>query len=292
MLRPELQSEHDRMAEHLWSTPRACVGRLGLGELLAYRLLQAHSHLSEGDRDKLRNCVSMNVGVSPPTDDVLRDFVHRYAEATRACTMMSRVDAAWFPDEAVFLRMCDAESLPYVRMSTLGIVHDFARHEQTWMRALDGQRVLVVHPFADTIRAQFSKGFAALFGDGHHMPKNMTLVTVKAPLTQRPADETDGKTWSEHMLELESAVAERKDDFDVALLACGGYGMPLCHYISGTLGKKAVYMGGVLQIMFGIRGNRWDARSDYTCLFNDEWVRPRVDERPREWAQIENGCYW
>ena len=47
-----------------------------------------------------------------------------------------------------------------------------------------------------------------------------------------------------------------KIDFDVALLGCGGYGLPLCNYIRHTLGKSAIYVGGGLQLLFGVMGSR------------------------------------
>ena len=45
-------------------------------------------------------------------------------------------------------------------------------------------------------------------------------------------------------------------NFDIALLGCGGYGLPLCHFIKTKLNKSAIYIGGGLQLLFGVFGGR------------------------------------
>ena len=39
-----------------------------------------------------------------------------------------------------------------------------------------------------------------------------------------------------------------KLEFDIALVACEGYGMPICNFIKGKLNKSAIYVGGGLQL--------------------------------------------
>merc|ERR1711871_1834309 len=45
-----------------------------------------------------------------------------------------------------------------------------------------------------------------------------------------------------------------KLDFDIALLGCGGYGPLLQEFIYTNLNKSSIYMGGGLQITFGVMG--------------------------------------
>ena len=51
-------------------------------------------------------------------------------------------------------------------------------------------------------------------------------------------------------------------------------------------------MGGAAQLLFGIRGQRWEAREDYRVLMNDSWSRPLDSERPEGAKKVENSCYW
>ena len=82
-----------------------------------------------------------------------------------------------------------------------------------------------------------------------------------------------------------------KIDFDVALIGCGAYGMPLAANLKKA-GKQAIHMGGVLQIMFGIKGKRWDSDPIVSKLYNASWIRPSDSEKPGIANKIEGGCYW
>lgn len=46
-------------------------------------------------------------------------------------------------------------------------------------------------------------------------------------------------------------------DYDIVLLGCGAYGFPLAAYAKRR-GKQAIHMGGSLQLLFGIKGKRWE----------------------------------
>ena len=85
-----------------------------------------------------------------------------------------------------------------------------------------------------------------------------------------------------------------RNDYDVALVSCGGYGNLVCNYIYEAHNKSAVYVGGVLQMYFGVLGGRWlKERSDVVRLFlNEHWSRPTASERPVNCDSIEKACYW
>ena len=58
----------------------------------------------------------------------------------------------------------------------------------------------------------------------------------------------------------------------------------------GTGGRVGIHLGGATQLLFGIRGKRWDENAKHTPFVTDAWVRPR--ERPDLLSNIEDGCYW
>jgi hypothetical protein len=62
--------------------------------------------------------------------------------------------------------------------------------------------------------------------------------------------------------------------------------MPLASYCK-KIGKKAIYMGSDLQVLFGIYGKRWE-ESD---LINEHWIRPSDEETPQDYKKVEGGCY-
>lgn len=82
----------------------------------------------------------------------------------------------------------------------------------------------------------------------------------------------------------------KKIDFDIVLLGCGAYGLPLASYAK-NLGKQALHVGGALQLLFAIKGRRWEV--EFQRRFKEDfWVNPSVEERPKEYTLVEDGCYW
>lgn len=81
-------------------------------------------------------------------------------------------------------------------------------------------------------------------------------------------------------------------DFDVALVSCGAYGLPLVNHIKNKLCKTGIYVGGALQLFFGIKGRRWDHHDEISLLFNEHWRRPFDVEIPENFHMVEGGCYW
>ena len=77
----------------------------------------------------------------------------------------------------------------------------------------------------------------------------------------------------------------------VGLFGCGAYGMPLAAYCK-EIGKKAVHLGGATQLLFGIKGKRWDCYDYISSLYNEYWVRPSEQEKPKNANKIESACYW
>ena len=77
----------------------------------------------------------------------------------------------------------------------------------------------------------------------------------------------------------------------IALLGCGAYGMPLAAHIK-QCGKQAIYVGGVLQMIFGIRGKRWDSIPEAASLYNDYWIQSNKADVPKDAVMVEEGCYW
>ena len=84
-------------------------------------------------------------------------------------------------------------------------------------------------------------------------------------------------------------------NFDIALLGCGGYGLPLCNFIKMNMNKSAIYIGGGLQLLFGVIGNRWINDPFIKSLINEnnsKFIRPNKNEQINNYEIIENGCYW
>lgn len=165
-----------------------------------------------------------------------------------------------------------------------------------WTRYLKGKKVLVVHPFAESIKAQYQKR-DKLFENPDVLPEFASLTIIKS--VQSLGGVKNGfKDWFEALHSMEEQIDQV--DYDVALIGCGAYGMPLAAHCKRQ-GKKAIHLGGALQLLFGIKGNRWESSTygrnwpgvNYPELLNNpNWVRPMEIEKPRNANKVEGACYW
>lgn len=182
--------------------------------------------------------------------------------------------------------MCK-QYMPKEKTLTHREVYDFWNYERPFTAALHGKKVVVIHPYAESIEKQYARR-ERLFDNPDVLP-DFTLRTVKA--VQTVGDQSDERfsTWFDALEYMyEEAM---KEDFDIALIGCGAYGFPLAAKIKQA-GKIAIHMGGVLQILFGIKGRRWDELPDAAALYNEYWVRPNENETVSKNRQVENSCYW
>ena len=58
------------------------------------------------------------------------------------------------------------------------------------------------------------------------------------------------------------------------------------------LGKTGLHLGGATQIIFGIKGKRWEGIEDFKPFFNEYWSRPLKEETPEKINVVEEACYW
>lgn len=161
-------------------------------------------------------------------------------------------------------------------------------NEYPWTYALKGKKVLVIHPFADTIRQQYGKREFLFPHDPDILPE-FELHTIKAVQTIAGQPDERFSTWFDALSYMKDEI--QKVDFDIALIACGAYGFPLGSYCK-NLGKAAVHVGGDLQMLFGIMGSRWENLDVPKRLVNEYWVRPSDEETPKNANVVEGACYW
>jgi hypothetical protein len=162
-------------------------------------------------------------------------------------------------------------------------------HQEPWTKALQGKKVLVIHPFAKSIEEQYQKK-DLLFGERKVLP-DFELTTLKA-VQSIANNKTSYKDWFAALDDMKAKVSAA--DFDIAVIGCGAYGFPLAAHVK-RIGKKAVHLGGATQTLFGIRGKRWEEKEEHQYvarLINKHWVRPKAEETPEGTGLIEGACYW
>jgi hypothetical protein len=126
-----------------------------------------------------------------------------------------------------------------------------------------------------------------LFGGKEVLP-DLDLLTM--PAVQSIAGQNPGfPDWFAALDSMRTRIAQTQ--FDVAIIGAGAYGLPLAAFVK-QLGKQAIHLGGSTQVLFGIRGRRWDDRPEVNRFYNNYWVRPSSAETPQRSDTVEQGCYW
>jgi len=172
----------------------------------------------------------------------------------------------------------------------LGIFYHI--YNTPWTHALRGKRVLVISSFSESIREQLPK--RQHLYDGVDLFPECSFVVIQPPQTMGLSDATETADYfGVHLAKFTKQLDDIRDTYDVALVACGGYGNLVCNHIFES-GKSAIYVGGVLQMYFGVAGNRWykDNPEIIEMFLNEYWTRPKESETPVCHQSVEMSCYW
>lgn len=238
--------------------------------------------------ERLLQHMHTNAGFFPPTKEKIVQFCELMLEDSKQVDILG----SWMNLDVQL-----NSYLSGVKRVHLRLLEPFWG-SKSWSRALKGRRVVVVHPFVDDIMSQYERR-NNLFIQENTLPKFDSLRVIKAV---QSAGGTDScfKDWFEALEHMKSEID--REDYDICLIGCGAYGFPLAAHVKRS-GKQAIHMGGALQLLFGIRGNRWDdpnygvkewgiPRGSYSNLVNDYWVRPNMAAKPKNAEQVEGACYW
>lgn len=213
--------------------------------------------------------------------------IYRFCEMMIQDMQIVDVLGSWRPEEIYF-----SKELEHAEIVHLLCLEPYWG-KNPWSRSLEGKDVLVVHPFAEEITRQYHENREQLFEDNRVLPKFASLRVVKA-VQSLGGDSNGFNDWFDALKWMENQMDS--EPYDIALIGCGAYGFPLAAHAKRT-GHKAVHLGGSLQLLFGIKGKRWENPEyyrmfDYSKLFNGFWIRPGEGSKPVCADSIEEGCYW
>jgi hypothetical protein len=288
--------ENDRLNKYLenkiQNNKHFIIPRIaGIENKLAYfgvTMMQNKDNYQPQLLEKFLSVMKKNAGIKITNSHSIMKYATTYLQAFHECDLYFD----WEPWGNVAQSIFD--SLLFIHLNfnktrvsalTLDIFHNI--HLNPWTRTLRGKRLLIISPFVDSMREKLNHREKIY---GIELFPECEFVFLKPPQTQAncPSEEFD--------IELEHFVykiKEIKDDFDIALVSCGGYGNIVCSKIY-QMNRSAIYIGGVLQMYFGIYGTRWEReRGDIMKLYKNEyWTRPKETERPDGFQNVENSCYW
>ncbi len=231
---------------------------------------------------ELKSNMLNHAGFFPVNEKFLSRFADRNLKDIKNIDVLAcrLTEPNFLKNEVKLLKFCSNPKI--IPIDDLDPFH----HNPPWSQALEDQKVLVIHPFEESILHQYSQR-ESLFKNPKILPK-FDLKTLKA-VQSIAGNQVEFSSWFEALEFMCDRVAQI--DFDIALIGAGAYGLPLASFVK-NLNKKAVHLGGSTQILFGIKGKRWDDIPFYRQLYNENWIRPLVTNVVDNGEIVEGGCYW
>jgi len=219
---------------------------------------------------------------------IFGDHMSWLPEYIKACAAADIFAAGWFEPlaeaELAYINLLN----PSAKLIPLRSLEPYYS-QVPWTQALSGEHVCVVSSFAISMKTQDLK----CIWEREILPdctwsfvRSYYPHSIGGPKCTWPRG-IDSSLQAIDYLESEVLKSGSK----IVLIGCGGLAMPLAHRLKQK-GLVAIVLGGAIQILFGIKGFRWENHSVISKFFNDSWVFPSADEVPLGAEKIEHGCYW
>lgn len=231
-----------------------------------------------------------NAGIKISGADSLIEYSNNYLEAFELCELF----AGWEPWGDYMKHI--AHSYSYI-MRKYGHKDYFLSYSidvfttiqfpNIWTTAMRGKRILIISAFSESINEKIPIREKIY---GVDLFPECQITTIQPPQTHAS---NDSREFSVELSEFCAKLDKIKDTYDIALVSSGGYANLICCHIFKS-GKSSMYIGGVLQMFFGVLGGRWlkETPDAVRLYLNEYWSRPKESERPKDYKNIENGCYF
>lgn len=157
------------------------------------------------------------------------------------------------------------------------------------------KRILIICPFAtllmDRAKQEIFEGVWSNLNKKWFYPQSVAALEFPYGFARATQEKYDS------ILDLyQEIVAEiEQREFDIALIGAGGVAIPIASFIK-NMGKIALDLGGHLQIVFGVIGQKWRNLTAWQqAYFNEWWIDMPAAYKPEEDACFEYGqpgAFW
>ena len=270
----------------LGTQPFAAI-RFGLYEyLLCLQYLEIVNGLRKTYSDFIIYHISMDAGMF--SNDVRG--MNEYARLILDNLKYADICACWrnYPEPLVWNGILPG-AVQYIPVKAIYPYPFWNQQIPDWQEALRNKKVLVVSSFSKTIEKQYQKRTEIWGKDSDTILPEFTLLTFQAPQTSGGSRQGALENWMETFESMVNRIL--KKSFDIILISCGSYGLPLALKLK-RYGCKAIQWGGCFQLWFGIMGNRWERDTSISPYRNTAWVYPDRGERPPLADKVNRCSYW
>jgi len=271
------------ISELLSLNSSVAIGKIGAVENYALRYFLRH-HSSSSDLfwpQELSRDLYEKAGVFPKQDNIFNSFSLEFLESIKKLDVL----AVWYNrGESHIVKNYASQA----KLTELLAIEPYY-HQEPWSQNLANKKILVIHPFTESIKQQY-KHRNKLWKCQNCLP-NFELDTIKSPLSYALV-RSGFDSWLDTLQYLKEEMSQK--EFDVALIGAGAYSLPLVAHAK-NIGKSGIHLGGATQILFGIKGKRWDNHQIGLNFYNDYWRRPLPEETPTNidvLERIDQSAYW
>ena len=219
-----------------------------------------------------KNLSLYNAGIYTKNND--EDKIKLWCKKYHECVVKSNYLASFenlYVESQNFYR--DNFNIKQIHSRSIEPYYVLLDNEIPWTHYLVNKKILIINPFVESFKEQIKNGFEIFKDNRKVFLPNQEFVFYKS--FQTIAGNNIHNDWYETFEIMCNDI--KKLDFDIALLGCGGYGLPLCNLIKNDLNKSCIYIGGGLQLLFGVMGDRWK---------NNEMWKKIIEENDCIFVQI------
>lgn len=249
----------------------------------------------------------VEAGIYPSTMEyAYQKVLPKILENMKSCDILGFVDVGQelrhnhvflekFKDKPIFFT---GDSYHVLDPGCLLLGLKFGKTENPWTENLKGKKVLVISPHYETILRQWEK-IDLVWGDYKEKITPFDLAgCIRAPLHPILDDRQypNCETWEDTVEYIKNEIS--KYDYDVLLSAVSQQSAIYANFAK-SCGKVGIQTGGILQLFFGIKGNRWmnhEIYFDWHAMMNEHWTYPLEIDEPQRKSQYNfmesNYAYW
>jgi hypothetical protein len=263
------------------------------------------------------NILEKNAGIFPSQLSNVKKWCIDYIKALSNTDMIAE---GWYlPLKHLEKRILDSINPYRTSIMLRNLEPYYVTSDLRWTQYLKGKRVAIINSFAQTCEEQTYMSKAIWEDESESLLPSSTvwipIQTYYSPaLGQESQKNQENQESQKNQENQENQESQKKavwpsnihtyndaveyivkqcleESIDIAIIGCGGMGMIIGSKLKNK-GKQCIVMGGATQILFGIKGKRWENHAVISKFFNDAWVYPPDTCKPCGYRSIEGGCYW
>lgn len=270
------------------------IGRLSGNETALCGKILSNKPINQGN---LINQMLFGAGIQFKTIDHYKQYVKAYNNSVSKCNILGIWDGSMYNQAKEYYDFIEKmyPQLSKIYAHALEPYYYMSDSRYHFSDIFKNKKVLIITSHQQTTLNQLPH-LKDIFANNHNKQifhETTDFHIYKPP--QQNGGNHDDQPWTFHFEKMKKDIKnihEEEFAFDIALVSCGGFGMLISEYIFSELGKSSIYIGGALQLFFGIMGSRWKHSPKITSYINNYWTMPLNEDKPKNPQLCEGSCYW